>query len=960
MITVVLFIYNQKQTSSINHIESPDENLKESIQGDRDNPEAANTFRYEMIQSNQAGVNIREKRQSAVDYIKANMSGYSPRNGVNFIFNSIGPGNIGGRIRSIIIHPVTPNSILIGSVSGGVWKTTNGGANWSAKMTSLNPLTIGCMVIDPNNNNTVYAGTGEGWGNADAVFGGGIYKSTDFGETWNLLSTTNNFSFTNVMKMAIDAVTGKIYAGTKAFDIKQGIGSYTTAGGLFTSTDAGTTWVKDAVLPFTSNYFNPADIVIVSSGTVLFATGTNGSPGGIFRTSNNGSTWTQMTSGLPSTGYGRIAMTKDPGNANTIYAVFANGSPGYGLNGIFKSTNGGQTWSALTSPGTIASTGSTYLSNQGWYDNYIAVDSKNSSNIFVGGVEIMKSTNGGNNWSQLTYWNSIYGSPVVHSDHHVMAFDPGTANLFYEGNDGGIYKSTNSGANGSWSALNNGLAITQIYSGAVSATGNVVYVGCQDNGQLKYSGTGLIWNTIYGGDGGYTAVDQTNSNINYEEYVYLDIRKTTDGGSTWKNCQTGLTDAGSSTNCLFISPFSMDLENSNVLIAGSTSVWVTGDGASTWKQSSNVLSTPNYVSAVTIVNATVNYLGFAGTTDGKVFKSTNINTSIGSKDTWRDITPTGNNGAWVRRISVETANKNNIYACYSGYNASGNSHVWYSSNQGTNWTNISGNLPNVPVHSLVVDPTAVDLPGQTLYIGTETGIYITSNRGTNWAIYNSGMPPYEPVSELVIQSGTNQLYAFSYGGGTFSADSPLPVELISFTSSVDKNSVELRWVTAKEINNKGFAIERTISGVEDWKQIAFVDGKGNSNSPVSYSYTDYRVQKGAYKYRLKQIDYNGNFQYLVLNGDVVIGAPFKFSVSQNYPNPFNPTTKIDFNLPFDGQVSVKLYDVTGREIKALLNENKTAGYYTVAFDATGFSSGIYFYHIKSGKFSDVKRMIILK
>lgn len=191
-------------------------------------------------------------------------------------------------------------------------------------------------------------------------------------------------------------------------------------------------------------------------------------------------------------------------------------------------------------------------------------------------------------------------------------------------------------------------------------------------------------------------------------------------------------------------------------------------------------------------------------------------------------------------------------------------------------------------------------------------------------------------------------------------DVPLPVSLSSFNSSVNKNAVNLKWKTAQEVNNKEFQVERKFEMAADWIKAATVQGKGNSSVPVEYSFIDRNLSSGKYSYRLKQIDNNGNFEYFNLSGDVIVGVPAKFDLSQNYPNPFNPATKINFDLPKDGLVSLKIFDMLGREVSTLVNEIRKAGYYTVEFNASNLASGVYFYRISAGEFSSVKKMIVLK
>ena len=719
-------------------------------------------------------------------------------------WSALGPGNIGGRVRSIVINPANSDQILIGSVSGGIWKSTDGGTSWVPKTDTADVMAIGSMVMDPTNSNVVYAGTGEGWLNEDAVYGGGIFKTTDFGDTWTLLSSTTGASvsdFRDVLKMAADP-SGNIYAATKDYMSKYGLGSYGLAGGLFVSTNGGTSWTKISSTDYSTNYFTPDDVIPVSPTVIVFAVENNGSAlGGIYRTTNGGTTWSEITANLPNSNYRRIALTQDPNNSNTLYAVFESldvtvAGDG-GLKGIFKSTDAGATWTKLTTPQKIASTGGlSYLKDQGWYDNVIAVDPFNSNNIYAGGVDLMKSTDGGNSWSQLSFWDPYYGEPYVHCDHHAIVFDKNNDDTIIEGDDGGVYKTADAGVH--WASLNNGLAITQFYSGAVFTSGSTYYGGTQDNGHLKYSGSGSTWTEAVTGDGGYTAQDQTNSLVSYEEYVYLAMAKTTDGGVTWNNCISGLSDANNDNTCLFIAPFAMNPENSSVLIAGSNKVWITNNSAASWTAASGVLDTTGaLVTAVTVVNASSTYLAFAGTSAGRIFRCASLDPTAGL-GAWNEITPPGNNGAWIRRITVDLNNKSRLFACYGGYNVSGaltSRHVWYSTNQGTTWSDISYNLPNVPVHSLVIDPNS----SSSLYVGTETGVYNITMTGsdTTWSPFNSGMPSYVPTDELVVQNGTKALFAFTHGRGAFSTS---PSSNVSPGWTVQNSGINTNLASVKAVS----------------------------------------------------------------------------------------------------------------------------------------------------------------
>ncbi|HMS34657.1 MAG TPA: T9SS type A sorting domain-containing protein [Ignavibacteria bacterium] len=249
-------------------------------------------------------------------------------------------------------------------------------------------------------------------------------------------------------------------------------------------------------------------------------------------------------------------------------------------------------------------------------------------------------------------------------------------------------------------------------------------------------------------------------------------------------------------------------------------------------------------------------------------------------------------------------------------------------------------------------------------------------------VFSSGVPSTEPAPTLgpVTSTTTDVLnigrFALRQGLATTSANlvldeiysgtdwtTLLPVELSSFSSAVNKNIVELNWATTQETNNMGFEIERKSNSSQssgEWKNIGNVSGNGTSSSVHNYSFTDRNLSTGNYSYRLKQIDFNGNFEYFNLQNEVNIGIPSVFSLSQNYPNPFNPATTINFDLPVDSKVNIKLFDISGREAATVINEFKTAGYHTVNFNASGLTSGVYFYNLTGANFSVTRKMLLVK
>ena len=271
--------------------------------------------------------------------------------------------------------------------------------------------------------------------------------------------------------------------------------------------------------------------------------------------------------------------------------------------------------------------------------------------------------------------------------------------------------------------------------------------------------------------------------------------------------------------------------------------------------------------------------------------------------------------------------------------------------------NFSGLIGNTAAgHFHGPAPIGVNAPVLIGYAGFPTGV----QAGT---YANSHV--LTPLQETHLMAGLvySNIHTNQFPGGEIRTqmilDAPLPVELSSFTSVIHKNNVTLNWTTSSENNNAGFDIERS-SSTGQWTKVGFVAGMGNSVTTNDYSFSDKGINSGVYNYRLKQTDFNGNFEYFNLSNEVIIGVPSVFNLSQNYPNPFNPSTKIDFDLPDDGNVSIVLYDMTGKQVATLVNEVKTAGYYSVQFNGVNLSSGIYIYAIRANGFSSTKKMMLVK
>ena len=343
------------------------------------------------------------------------------------LWNWIGPGNVGGRVRSIVIDPTNPQTMWAGSVGGGIWKTTNGGAYWRPLDDFMANLAVSTLVIDPRDHNVLYAGTGEGVYNSDALIGAGVFKSTDGGKTWNQLSSTATSDFYYVNRLAISPNNSRVLIAA-------------TSTGILRSVDGGTTWSRKLSVNnvFLQVAFNPND------GTKAVA---SGKWGWTYYSTDGGFTWTSATKPWNTNNRDiRVEFAYAPSNPNIVYAS-VNQSDGL----IYKSTDGGRNYSLVSKYYSYLASAA---GNQGWYDNALWVSPTNSNFLIVGGIDLWRSTDGGQTLTQISDWNcgGFYGAKYcngtssAHADQHAIVSAPGyngtTNKTLFFGNDGGIYKAS--------------------------------------------------------------------------------------------------------------------------------------------------------------------------------------------------------------------------------------------------------------------------------------------------------------------------------------------------------------------------------------------------------------------------------------------------------------------------------------------------------------------------------------
>jgi photosystem II stability/assembly factor-like uncharacterized protein len=474
---------------------------------------------------------------------------------------------------------------------------------------------------------------------------------------------------------------------------------------------------------------------------------------------------------------------------------------------------------------------------------------------------------------------------------------------------------------------------SNIYS-ISSVDGQTAWISGTNGIILKTTNSGATWLQKNSGTSatlGYIYFFDENEGIAAGNYG--NIRKTTDGGNTWFYVNSG------TSNNLNDGSFVND--SLMYLIGWNGTLLVTSDKGDTWQ-----LKTPISSSNYHWVQFWDENLGWASTWfNGQIWKTTDGGNS------WSMKLQMGNISLW-QVCFVSPLN---------GFAVGEWGVIIKTGDGGENWTQyFAGTQENLHAVTFIN-------PDVGWIVGKDENRLTTSNGGSTWVLEHSGND-YEYLQVYFLNEsigwilGTSGFWTGNPSIILYTDNGGVPVELTSFTVNVNEEGVvKLNWSTATETNNSGFEVQRLQTNVQnkEWEVAGFVPGHGTTTVPQYYSFIEEKVLSGQYKYRLKQIDYDGTFEY---SDEVAFEftSKFTFTLEQNYPNPFNPSTKIKFSLPANGHTSLKVYDILGREVSTLLNEEFKAGEHEVEFNAENLPSGVYFYRIKAGEFTDIKKMLLLK
>ncbi|MEE4196274.1 MAG: Ig-like domain-containing protein [Bacteroidales bacterium] len=659
---------------------------------------------------------------------------------VNMGPNSSTGGYAGlGRINVIAFHPTDVNTFWIGAPSGGLWKTTDGGSSWSCLTESLPVIGVSGVVIadDYETSNTLYIATGDR--DAGDNYSVGVLKSTDGGITWETTGLTfdvsNNYRITRFL------------ADPSNPDIMLAA----TNGGIYRTTDGGINWDMEQGGLFMDMEYQP------ESSTVLYAVTSNYSSSPVvYKSEDGGDTWVPSHT-FSSAAY-RVELAVTAADPAYVYALACNTSSG--MEGVYQSTDSGENFTKMLDGSTSGNNLLGYASDgtgsggQGWYDLTLAVSPANKNTLWVGGINTWKSTDGGTTWDISTHWWGD-GVPAVHADKHYMEYQ--SDNVFFEGNDGGIYKTTDGGT--TWTDLTNGMVISQIYRiGPSQQNEGVVMTGLQDNGsKLIYFND---WYDVKGGDGMECIIDFTDEAVQYGTYVNGQIDRTTDYWNTATDISANIPGG---PNGAWVTPYVLDPNDHETIFVGYEDLWKSEDQGDTWTKISNLQLT-NKIRAIAVApsNSQVIYLSdyynMYKTTDGG--------------QTWQDIdNDIPYNAKQITYITVNHADPDQVWITFGGYDDK--LRIMETTNGGTTWNDISTGLPPVPANCVAQNILS---PINQLYVGTDMGVFIRHGEA-DWVAFNQNLPSVI-VNELEFfydntTPANSRLYAATYGRGLWKTTFPL-------------------------------------------------------------------------------------------------------------------------------------------------------------------------------------------
>jgi photosystem II stability/assembly factor-like uncharacterized protein len=818
------------------------------------------------------------------------------------IWTSIGPtptvpfptpmnfGGTSGRVNAVAVSPANTQIVLVGASTGGIWRSVDGGANFSPVGDDQVDLAVGWIAFAPSNPTIVYAGMGDF---DHDYLGSGVLKSVNSGQTWIRVSNSSLPEGVTA-RLEVDPTNpDRVYLAQKLMTDRSS--NTSSASGVYVSSDGGVNWIKTLAGQARDVVIHPTNPQILYAGLAARSTlGGAGQPSGLYRSTDSGTTWTNIPLNL--TGFHadlwdiRIALT--PADPQRVYVYF--GTIFFGETRLQVSLDGGATWQTRS----LANVDS----GQFGYNTYLSADPTNPGTVYLGSRDLYKSANAGGLWINLTKNFSRSGNnwvfqpslALAHADQQAFAFEPGNSSVVYLANDGGIWKSTDGAS--TFQSMNSTLSLVQFNSLAIHPTDAAFSIGgVQDNGtqvRLKDSANAptVQWRDFGGSDGGDCVINPENPSVIFATWFagYVNRYRISGNNFVFEASIGDLTSWGDS-RIAFYPPFTGNEVDQRIYF-GSWRLFVSNNLGASWTTPGGPTDLTkggnDVLSEISVSRSNTNVI-YTGSSRGRAMVSANGGTS------WTDITP-GLPNRFIEDIAIDPANSEIAYLSVSGF---GSGHIFKTTDRGASWVDVSGALPNVPVNALLVDP----LNSAVIYAGSDIGVFRSTTGGNGWESFNDGLAAV-PIAAFAAQAG-GKIQVATYGRGAYELRTVGPSSIGFGTSSVGtpENSGS---VTLTVIRTGDLSLPAQVN-------YATVDGSASDRS-------DYTVALGTLRYEPGETSHT--IEVFITND--VLSEPIEtFSVSLS--NPVNMTL---------GSVSSATVNITSDDVAPLPNPVR----WDANFDSTFF------------------------